>query len=327
MSQEVHTGAWDDVFRLRRSGRPAEALNALESVWKREDGTLSVAASRLRASLLGQLADTSMAEGRTNEAERFLRAALGDAPRFPDLHYRYGRVRASEGDERAARESWKLALSLAPLYVAPRIELALLDARQGRLGEAIAALDEMAKRRLPDDLSRFHTGLERLRLGDWEGAAPALRSAYGELREDVKRELVRVGRLVDAGRPSEALHAARILRRRVERFPDVALCLGLVYRALGWWDDAREVLSEAVRLHPRFHEARTYLAAILFAQGDSVLAEAELETLLADEPDYAPALALLRERGGTRGRDRFERGRQGSPPAPAGLPGETARTS
>ena len=326
MSDTPHVGTWDDVFRLRRSGRPAEALTALEAVWKRADGTLSVAASRLRASLLGQLADTATREGHPVEAERLLRAALGDAPRFPDLHYRYGRVRASEGDERAARESWKTAISLAPLYVAPRIELALLDARDGRLGEAIAALEEMARRRLPDDFAAFQSGLERLRLGDWEGAGPMLRSAYGELREDVKRELVRVGRMLESGRASEALHAARILRRRVERFPDVALCLGLVYRSLGWWDDAREVLSEAVRLHPRFHEARTYLAATLFAQGDSVLAERELETLLEDEPDYAPALALLRERGGTRGRDRFERGRQG-PAVAEESPAAPARTS
>lgn len=301
---------WDDVFRLRRAGRPAEALAALESVWRRADGTLSPAATRLRASLLGQLSDEASAADRAAEARHLLDRALADAARFPDLHYRDGCLRRRAGDLADARRAWERALALAPLYLAPRLELALADARDGKLGEAIEVLEECARRRVPEDLAAFQQGMSRLRAGDWEGAEGEIRAAYGELREDIKRELLQVGRLLEAGRASEALETARVLRRRAERFPDVTLALGLVYRALGWWDDARETLMQAVRISPRFHEARTYLAAVLFAQGDSALAEAELECVLADEPDYTPALSLLRERGGTRGRARFERGHE-----------------
>ncbi len=312
MSETNESWTWDDVFRLRRAGNPRQALEALEAVWLREDGTLSAAAARLRASLLGQMADQALLEGSVAEAERCLARALRDAPRFPDLYHRMGRLRWRAGETAEARRAFEKAVSLAPLYLAPRLELALLDAREGRLGEAIRALEEMGRRRTPDDLAAFQQGLGRLRSGDWEGAEPLVRAAYGELREDLKRELARIGRLLESGRPSEALEEARLLRRRAERFPDVALALGLVYRALGWGDDARETLMEAVRLNPHFHEARTYLAAVLFSQGDSALAEFQLEAVLADEPDYAPALSLLRERGGTRGRTRFERGRAGS---------------
>jgi tetratricopeptide (TPR) repeat protein len=309
--------AWDEVFRLRRAGRPAEALAALETVWLRQDGTLSPAATRLRANLLGQLSDEAALCGRAAEARHHLDRALAEAPRFPDLHYRDGRLKRCAGDLTEARRAWERALALSPMYLAPRLELALAEARAGRLGEAIQAMEEMAQRRPPDDPVAFQQGLAHLRAGDWEAAERELRGGYPELREDVKRELLKVGRLLEAGRPSEALEEARMLRRRSERFPDVTLALGLVYRALGWWDDARETLSQAVRMCPRFHEARTYLAAVLFAQGDSVLAEAELDCVLADEPDYAPALTLLAERGGTRGRDRFARSREAGRPSPS----------
>jgi cytochrome c-type biogenesis protein CcmH/NrfG len=58
--------------------------------------------------------------------------------------------------------------------------------------------------------------------------------------------------------------------------------------------DAVEALRRALRLDPRFAEARFALAQILAESNELALAAAELETLLSFEPGHVEAQRELR---------------------------------
>src|SRR5687767_9195153 len=98
-------GPWDRVHELRRAGRPAEALAALEA-GAAADGDPDRAMRRLRALLVADLALERETAGDWEGAERLLVEAVADAPRFPDLHHRLGMARLARGGRAEARAAF-----------------------------------------------------------------------------------------------------------------------------------------------------------------------------------------------------------------------------
>ncbi len=286
---------WDAVTRLRRAGRPAEGLAALEAHATAEPALREHPQTRvLRALLVADIGDQSLAAGDVAGALALFERAVADAPRFPDLHHRLGVARLRALDPGGARAAFEEAVRLAAGFAAPRLELALLDARDGRLGESLQLLKRLGETRAPAVRGEFERGLARLAEADWEGGGEALRRAFGTDGGGVDARLRDIGARLADGRSGEALAEARVLLAAHPLFPDAHLALALVRRDRGEWDDCAESCGRALELHPGYHEARVYLAEALLRRGQRPEAEAQLDAVLAAEPAHPLALALAK---------------------------------
>jgi tetratricopeptide (TPR) repeat protein len=282
---------WDQTLRLRRAGRPAEALQALELDLV-DSGTQPTAKiRRLRASLLLELARAARSEGDTAAALGHLDRARTDGS-FPDLCYERGLVQLALGDREAARASFAEALSLAPRYALAGLELALLEARDGQIAEALARLRRLTDGVTPEQKQRLTEGAERLRAGAWEEAEARVRDSFRESAAAMQGSFREFGRLLEEGDPMRALEAARQLVERYPSYADAQHALGLAYLALGWCDDAIAAFGRALERNPDYDESRVYLAWTLFTQGETRDGDAELTRLLEASPGYQPALRL-----------------------------------
>jgi tetratricopeptide (TPR) repeat protein len=202
-----------------------------------------------------------------------------------------------KSDLPGARKAFEEALSISPKYTAPALGLALLAAKEGSLGEAIKSLEKLALDRPPEDEESFLKGVELLRNGSWEEAEPLLLRAFHQADRDLAEAKQRIGQHLDGGRPLEALEQAQAIVDRFPSYPDAHHFVGLSCLALEWWDDAIEAFARALRWNSEFHEARVYLACVLFARGESARAESELARVLRADPEHAAARRLLDERG------------------------------
>jgi tetratricopeptide (TPR) repeat protein len=292
---------WDEALALRRAGRANEALEALARLAETHPGSAGHREIRqLRALLHADLASAREAAGHLREASELLENALEDAPTFPDLHHRLGVVRLRSGEREGARAAFAEAVRLAPGYAAPRLELALLEARDGRLGESLGLLRRLGEERTPRVEEDWREGLARLAEANWEAGEGRLRRALGLDEATANDALREIGRELHDGRVAEALETARALIRAHPWFPDAHLALALVRRARGDWDDCAESCGRALELHSDFHHARVYLAEALARRGQRVEAEHQLCVVLEAAPDHplANALAKSLHRGG-----------------------------
>src|SRR5258708_2481264 len=219
---------WDEALALQRAGKPAQALEALDRMARARKGFAEHAERRrLKALLHADLAHAREARGDVQGAASHLVAATESAPEFPDLFHRLGVARLRLSDPRGAREAFRRALALAPAFAAPRLELALLDAREGHLGESLALLKRLGESQSAearDDLTR---GLERLAEADWEGSEGILRRALGLDGDPADDRLRAVGAALEAGDDAQALALARAFVHAHPGFPDAHLALAL----------------------------------------------------------------------------------------------------
>jgi TonB family protein len=79
--------------------------------------------------------------GRTADAEAMYRKAIEKAPEDPFLYDGLATVYARKNMNEQAEENWRRAVSLNPGYGPAVIELAALDARTGRLDQALTVLE------------------------------------------------------------------------------------------------------------------------------------------------------------------------------------------
>ena len=285
---------WDEVLALRRAGRPARALEALARLAEADPAAAGHAEfTRLRGLLHADLAHEREVRGDVEGSAAFLLKAIADAPRVPDLHFRLGVARLRLRDPQSARKSFEQALEIAPNYAAPRVELALLDARQGRLGESLALLRKLGESR-NEAGEEFRRGLEKLAEADWEGSEDILRRAFGLEPSPVDDRLREVGVLLADNRGEEALALARALVDENPFFPDAHLALALVRRERSEWDDCAEACGRALEINPGFHQARVYLSEALSRRGQWAEADFQLDAVLTAEPEHPLALALAR---------------------------------
>jgi tetratricopeptide (TPR) repeat protein len=286
---------WEAALRLRREGRYEEALGFLEDAG-RNGASLSADGRRLRASIRRDWARESRRLGQIDLAASILVRALADAPEFPDLHHELGISLLERGDAAGARSSFLRALSIAPGFVGAAIEIVFLEARAGRLGEALVSLQRLGEAHPAGNPALFRKGIENLRHGAWETAGDRIRAAYGDGGVEWEERSKRLGRLLAADQTSPALEAARLLAGDFPDFPDSHVALGLCFLQLQWWDDAIEAFTRSLSLHPAYHEARVHLARALFGSGDTPAGEEELSRVLSLCPGHELALGLERER-------------------------------
>ena len=292
---------WDAVFRLRRAGQIEDALIAFEQEWPQTEDDPSTARRALRASLQGELARVALERDHREEAVALLEGAIREAPTYPDLHFRLGQIERQRGNAQESRQYFERARELADHFADPVIALALSDAQSGRLGDAVRDVEAFAAMRPPTDRESFRRGLESLKSGSWEDAEPWLERAYGSREEAVEVLRREVAACLDKERLGEALEISHSLVEQLPGSAETHHTLGITYLALDWLDDAEESFGRALRINPDYHEARIYLAWVLYGRGESMRAESELNTLLGAVPNHGPAQRLAATRGASEG--------------------------
>ncbi|HKQ57611.1 MAG TPA: tetratricopeptide repeat protein, partial [Candidatus Eisenbacteria bacterium] len=252
------------------------------------------------------------ASGDLDSAERAIDEGLRLAPRFADLHHQRACLLLVRQQRPAARTALGKALDINPRYVAARLELAMLDAREGLLGDSLAALRALEQEHRVEEPRAFQRGLKSLQRADWDEAGALLKSALRVSDPVVDRALAEHHALVAQGEPARALNALREAVSAHPGYPDLHYLLGCCELEGGLADDALASLARALELHPDFHAARVQFARALEALGDLVQAADQVGLVLREDPGHPQALELqsrwsarrdARSRSGSRARE------------------------
>lgn len=250
--------------------------------------------------LLNLAAAAARADGRSELAEHWWRAALDIEPRNADLRYNLGELLHAEGRHADAEAEYRRALKLNAQHAAAWSNLAALLQQLGRTDESLAAY-RRALTLAPDNAAtHFNLGLLlRTQRRDAEALAALQRSI--ELAPGRHgAELERAALLRLCGRHDEAEQALRAL---LQARPDDAAALnelGALQFDLHRDAEAMSTLDEALQASPGHAHARWNQALLLLRQGRYAegwpTAEARFDAALGPSAPRLPALSLPRWR-------------------------------
>lgn len=278
-----------DIQRIAAEGRIDAALRRLDQILGPHPAESSIQAA---VALLRGLAREADAAGEAGGAVRLLDTAVRIAPEFADLRLQHGLALLAHQQRTEARRAMQQALRINPNYLAARIELALLDAREGMLGESIEALRSLADDPRLAEPGAFQQGLRRLQHAEWDEAGSLLRRACRLDDPLIDGVFERYHAFMDAGDPARAAETIREVLPRFSGYPDLHFLLASAELREGFHDDAIVSLARALELNPDFHGARLELARALEAVGQVVQAREQVALVLEQRPDEPLALAM-----------------------------------
>ena len=284
------TPRFEDAIELARSDGFAGAVAHVLARLPRGRGSAPHRAAAANA--LARIGRHAEGAGEHAAAELAYAEAVRLAPRFPDLRHHHACVLLHQQRRAEGRRELNRALELNPRYAAARVELALLDAREGLLAHALDALHRLGEEsRLPEPRA-FRQGIASLAIADWDEAEALLKQALQLTDPGVEHVIESYHRLVSGGDAAEAAELVRQALRGRDGYADLHYLLGTAEFECGHYDDALGSLARALELHPDYHAARVMFARVLEALGDSAQAVEQLGHVLQAEPGHPQALEL-----------------------------------
>lgn len=278
-----------DVQRLATEGRLDAALGRLDAIL----GPQPAESNRHAAvSLLRALAREAQAAGDPGGAIVLLDTAVRLAPGFADLHFQHAMALAARQQRAEARRALERSLKINPNYLAARLELALLDAREGLLGDSLDRLRALADDPRLEEPAAFRQGLSRLQQADWDEAGSLLRRALRLSDPTLDGVFERFHAHMDAGEHAHAAQVVRDVLPRFDGYPDLHFLLASAELRDGHADDAIVSFARALELNPDFHAARLELARALEAIGQVDQAREQVSRVLEAQPDDPLALEM-----------------------------------
>jgi tetratricopeptide (TPR) repeat protein len=244
------------------------------------------------ASSLGRIARMAETAGDLETAERALDQALRIAPGYADLHFQQACLLLRRQRRADGRRELAAALKINPRYVAARVELALLDAREGLLGEALETFRRLGEDQRIEEPRTFHQGLKSLERADWDEAGALLKQALKVSDTRVEDAIHNFHAMMAQGHPDRALQVLREAVHRNEGYADLHYLLGTAELEQGHLDDALASLARALELHPDYHAARVQFARTLEALGDPTQATEQVALVLEVDAEHPQALQL-----------------------------------
>jgi tetratricopeptide (TPR) repeat protein len=281
-------GPRETALRMAEHHEFAQAVQWLERALAADAGADD------RQAIAGTLADVARlaeAAGELDVAQRALERATRTVE-WADLHCDLGCLLVRRSRRAEARIEFDRALTINPRYRTAVVERALLDAREGRIAEAMQTLRVLAAEGALAEPGTFQQGIERLGRADFEDAAPLLRRALHSGDAWLEEQLHAYQEFVYAGEHARALATLRAAAAERPAYPDLQLLLGAHELQTGAIDDALESLVHALELHPEYHAARVELARALETLGDTPQALAQLDQVLAADPSHGEARTL-----------------------------------
>jgi tetratricopeptide (TPR) repeat protein len=296
--------AFEPALSLARQGRFADAFVALDELPRSE----AAPGEGARALAFAQLARIAEEAGQAEAALQAVDRALQLGPSFADLHYRRACLLIDRQRRPEARAALDQALSLNPGYLAARLERALLDAREGLLGESLATLRALGREHRLEEPRTFQQGLRSLEHADWDAAEALLRDAFTVADPAVDLAVETYRALAARGEHAEALETLRQATLAHPGYPDLHFLIGCCELEAAFHHDALSSLARALELHPDYHAARIQFARALEALGDIGQAREQVGLVLREDSQHAQALELD---------GRWARSRRGGRPAAA----------
>jgi tetratricopeptide (TPR) repeat protein len=287
---DPQTPQFEEPLQLARDGRHEEAVRRLLRTVR--DGGLHEQHRAAATRALAHIARSAEAAGDLATAANAVAEALRIAPGYPDLHYQHACLLVGLRDRAGARRALGDALRLNPRYVAARVEMALLDAREGLLAEAMDALRRLGEEQPIGDVRAFRQGLQSLEQAEWDEAGELLRQAL-QLAEPGTEEIIQqFHQHLARGERAAAVRLLQSVIREHPAYADLHLLLGTIELEDGHLDDALASLARALELHPDFHAARVQFARALEALGDLAQANEQIAMVLEQDPKHPQAIQL-----------------------------------
>lgn len=260
-----------------QTGRPEQALQLLQSIWKSISTSKAKRAQSPKAALIAQMG-----------------LAMEQLGRLPEALQNYKQAYAQKPSPELAERIQKIANIIAnPLAIEQIITRATFLLRTGKLDEAEQAY-HAALQVNPDYPEALHgLGLTLRARKDYNGALPLIQQAIilNPDRADYYNDL---GMLFqDRGELEKAVSFhKRALKIDVD-FAPAQINLGVAYKRLGKLDEAIAAYRQAIKLQPNSPAAHNNLGNLLRIQGDFTGASKELKQAIKLQPGYKDAIENL----------------------------------
>ena len=234
-------------------------------------------------------------EGDLKGAEQDLQRGSEVSPRFPDIHFRRGRVFERLGRTDAAIAAYQRAIECNGEYLEAQVALGFCLLGAGQDDRAAEAFDR-ARELKAHQLDRpFRQAQEALRQGDGDRARELFHETFLAVPQ-LAAEYVK--KALDWLKDEEFERALVDFERALElspNYPDLHNYRGIALCELERHDDAIAAFALSVKLGPRYLVPRLNLAFTHVRAGNFKEAEVELESVLELDPTEPAATAMLEE--------------------------------
>lgn len=194
------------------------------------------------------------------------------------------------GELLLACERYRQAVARAPRYAKAHVNLGIGLEALGDIDAAIACHERALESDPADPYANYNLGKLLHARGELPRAEQLLTRALQGRPDFPEARIVLGSVLASQGKPQEALaEFEAALQQRPGDFGALYHYAG-VLRTLNRLDDARTALRRAIAIDASNADAHAALSDVLFAQGDTAGATAELEAVLAQRPDWMDAL-------------------------------------
>lgn len=240
-------------------------------------------------------ADRLHAAGDTEEGIKQLRRAAESSPDYPDIAYRLGRLLEDLGRDGEAIVEYRRAILLRGDYVEAHAALGFCLLRGGMTEEAAGAFSRARDLKLERIDKPFRQALELLRQNEAVEAAELFYDALVATPELCREYTNKALALIKSEDFDKALAQLDLALALKPKYPDLHNFRGVVLCELDRVDEAIEAFRASAALSPQFLVPRLNLAFALIRGGEYKEAEAELESILAQDPTEPAAAAKLEE--------------------------------
>ena len=242
------------------------------------------------------LAKEHNAEGKVADAIGEMERAVAIKPMFADLRYLLGTYYFAVGRYREAQESFNNSLEINSKFFKARVHMSYVIWKEG---DGSSAVEELGKTKhccpnfYRESLDHL---IQALRT---HGNEDAIDASYREIIEErpssaqISRELA-----IDAIQNGDCGEAIRELKKAIALkpdYPDLHNFLGIAYGNTGMVDDAVHEFEIALKINPHYLKARLNLALLYYENSRFGEAQAQIDEVLAVQPNNQLANNLLNE--------------------------------
>ena len=159
---------------------------------------------RQKFAAISQKAVAAMSDGQFEKAERLFRKAATTKPVFAQGSYNLGHFLRKQGRFRESETWLRKACRLDPTYMAPVLDIALLQISTERMDEAKETLSKLIME-YPDDIDVLRACAQcAFKKGDWSKALDMYRDIQKQSDLSIDDELILIRTLFEARESDEA---------------------------------------------------------------------------------------------------------------------------
>ncbi len=242
------------------------------------------------------LAKEHAADSKLDDAIAELERAVAIKPTFADLRYLLGTYYFAVKRFNQARQSFENSLKINSKFFKARAHLSYVYWKEGDVrvaAEELATTKHCCPNFYRENLDHLVQALRT------HGSREAVESSYNEIIEErpssaqISRELA-----IEAIQNGDCQEAIRELKKAIALkpdYPDLHNFLGIAYGNTGMVDDAVHEFEIALKINPHYLKARLNLALLYYENSRFGEAQAQIDEVLAVQPNNQLANNLLNE--------------------------------